>query len=152
MHTVELLLDDELADAVRRQWDFLLEAGLPSLAGHPHPTNRPHLTVVRASSLAGLPALPVPLAAELGPARKLGRALVRQVTPTPELRELHFRVWSALPDAWPPPGEWVPHVSLALRFPLPDVPALPAGGDRGQFVAARSYDTVTRTVHPIVPG
>ncbi|GAA2847373.1 hypothetical protein Acy02nite_03340 [Actinoplanes cyaneus] len=149
MHTVELLLDQELDGAVRRQWSFLEECGLPSLARHPHPTNRPHLTLVRASSLAGLPPLTLPLAAELGPVTRLGRALVREVTPTPELRELHRRIWSALPDAWPPPQEWTPHVSLALRFPGTTMPAIPAGPDCGHFVAARTYDTLTREVREL---
>ncbi|MFI1988986.1 2'-5' RNA ligase family protein [Actinoplanes sp. NPDC020271] len=149
MHTVELLLDQELEDAVRRQWSWLRNAGLPSLADHPHPTNRPHLTVIRAPSLTGLPSLTLPLVAELGPVRRLGRALVREVVPTPELRELHHRIRSALPDAWPPPQEWTPHVSLALRFPGTTTPAIPAGRDRGQFAAARTYDTVTRMVREL---
>lgn len=145
MHTVELLLDVALESGVRALWNRLHAAGLPSLATHRHPTNRPHLTVVTASSLTGLAPLPLPLAVELGPVRMLGRALVRTVTPTDGLRELHARVWSALPDAWPPPADWVPHVSLALRFPAgpPPVDVPPA---YGEVVAARSYDTRARTV------
>jgi hypothetical protein len=153
VHTVELTLDPELDHGVRDLWGRLRDAGLPSLATHPHPTNRPHLTVITAGSLAGLPALPLPVAAELGEARLLGRALVRVVTLTAELREIQARVWSALggADPWPPPPEWVPHVSLALNLPahrrdaaLHLLAALPPA--HGLFVAARSYDTGTRTV------
>ena len=132
-------------------WDRLRDAGLRSLAVHPHPSNRPHLTVVTASSLAGLPALALPVAAGLGPVRMLGRALVREVTPTARLRDLHAQVWAALAEPWPPPPEWVPHVSLALNVPADQREAalrLFAGEPdvAGSFVAARSYDTQTRAV------
>jgi len=152
VHTVELLLDGPLEKHVRTLWRRLHEAGLPSLATHAHPTNRPHLTVLTAESLAGLPSLPLPVAAGLGPVRMLGRALVRDVTLTAALRELHAAARSALAgDPWPPPPRWIPHVSLALNVPpnrreaalrlLADL--APADG---HFVAARSYDTRTRTV------
>ena len=77
MHTVELLPDEELTRGVRELWALLRDAGLPSLATHQHPTNRPHFTVITAASLDGLPPLPLPLTATLGPVRMLGRALVR---------------------------------------------------------------------------
>jgi hypothetical protein len=184
MHTVELLPDEELSSGIRELWDRLRAAGLPSLANHQHPTNRPHLTVVTAPSLDGLtrpappasasgapvgpagdgpargaapggppPGWPVrgllPLAAELGPVRLLGRTLVREVVVTPALRDLHALIWRVLQDAWPPPTDWVPHLSLALRVPIRDHPVasgLLAGlpPARGQFVAARTYDTETR--------
>lgn len=133
MHTVELLLDPELEQGVRDLWRRLHEAGLPSLATHRHPTNRPHLTLEKRESLAGvvLPALPIPV--ELGPARMLGRTLIRGV------RGVRLE------------GLTVPHVSLALRVPEDEQPAaltlladLPPA--RGHLVAARSYDTLTRTV------
>ncbi|MFF5084546.1 2'-5' RNA ligase family protein [Actinoplanes sp. NPDC000266] len=81
----------------------------------------------------------------------LGRAAVWEVRPTDALRELHGLVWASLPGAWPPPEEWVPHVSLALRVradqhdavmgALADLPRA-----AGHFVAARSYHTATRVV------
>jgi hypothetical protein len=144
VHTVELLLDEALEAGVVALWDRLHAAGLPSLATHRHPTNRPHLTLLTTAFLAGLPALPLPIEAELGAVRMLGRALVRTVPPTGPLEAVR-----AL--AGPSPGEWVPHVSLALRVPeelrgaaldlLVDEPPV-----RGWFVAVRSYDTVTRTL------
>jgi hypothetical protein len=155
MRTVELLLDHELEAAVRELWRRLSDAGLPSLARHPHPTNRPHLTLITAA--APPPFAPeLPLAAELGPVRLLGRALVRAVTPTAALRDLHARLWSSLAgaDPWPAPADWVPHVSLALKVP-PDRQdeALRLLADEtpacGHFTAARSYDTQTRTVVPL---
>lgn len=157
MHTVELLLEPRLEADVRELWRRLQEAGLPSLAGHPHPTNRPHLTVITAASLTGLPPLPLPVAAELTGARFLGRALVLAVTPTAELLAVHGQTWTALSaaDPWPAPPDWLPHVSLALKVPerqrpaalrvLATVPVL-----RGRCTAARSYDTSTRTVADLV--
>jgi hypothetical protein len=153
VRTVELLLDPRLDHGVRELWERLRDAGLPSLANHPHPTNRPHLTVLTAESIDGLPPLPLPVEAELGEVRLLGRALVRAVTATTELRDLHTRAWSALAGSgpWPPPKEWVPHVSLALKVPaerygeaLELLATLPPA--HGRFVAARSYDTGTRAV------
>jgi hypothetical protein len=152
VHTVELLLDDQLEAGVRKLWDLLLRAGLPSLATHTHPTNRPHLTVLTAASLTGLPALPpLPIPVELGPARILGRALVRAATPAPELHAFQAEAWSSTTDAWPPPADWAPHISLALKIPparhdeaLALLAAVPPAA--GRFVAARSYDTDTRIV------
>jgi hypothetical protein len=153
MHTVELLFDQDLESSVRALWARLHDAGLPSLATHTHPTNRPHLTVISAASLTGLPPLKLPQTAELGPVRLLGRAVVREVRPTPELRDLYHQVWTSLmgADPWPPPAEWIPHVSLALRVhPDQHEAVLDALGDlppaRGSFAAARSYDSGTRTV------
>jgi hypothetical protein len=153
MFTVELLPDARLAAQVRALWELLRDAGLPSLATHPHPTNRPHLTVLTCRSVAGLPPLPLPVDAELGRVRVLGRALVREVTQTAALRDIYAVTWEALggADAWPTPPEWVPHVSLALKVPAParEVALRMLAGAPpllGRFVAARSYDTVARTV------
>jgi hypothetical protein len=153
VYTVELMPDPHLDLGVRELWDRLQAAGLPSLATHLHPTNRPHLTVLTAGSLTGLGPLPLPLPVELGHVRMLGRALVREVTPTAELRDLHAEIWSTLAhaDPWPLPADWIPHVSLALNVPegrrdaaLDLLAALPPVS--GRFVAARSYDTRARTV------
>ncbi|GAA3304310.1 2'-5' RNA ligase family protein [Dactylosporangium vinaceum] len=153
MHTVELLLDERLEAEVRASWRRLSAAGLPSLDTHRHPTNRPHLTLLSAASLAGLPPLTLPVEAELGPVRMLGRALVLEVRPAPALLRLQEQVWAALDggDRWPAPEAWVPHVSLALKVPE-DRRAAAVGlfGDleplRGWFTAARSYDTGSRAV------
>ncbi len=160
MHTVELLPDAELDAAVRSLWDRLHAAGLRSLATHRHPPIRPHLTLLTAAAVP--PALPgpgLPIRAELGAARMLGRALVREVTPAAPLRELQATVWRTVADAspWPAPDEWVPHVSLALNLPadqrdaaLALVGELPPA--YGWFVAARSYDTATRMVTALHHG
>jgi hypothetical protein len=156
VRTVELLLDAGLDAGIRRLWDDLHAAGLPSLATHRHPTNRPHVTLATAASPAALPGiggLGLPVPAVLGPARMLGRALVREVIRTPGLDRLQARVWAAVGAVNPlhAPDRWIPHVSLALNVPEPLRPvALDRAADLppayGEFVAARSYDTGTRTV------
>ena len=48
LHALELVPDAAGRDAVRRDWQALRDAGLPSQLDHPSPTNEPHLTVVSA--------------------------------------------------------------------------------------------------------
>ena len=161
MRTVELICDDALDGAVRAVWRRLAAAGLPSLANHPHPTNRPHLTLATADEL---PAGPVTAAMESLPVGVHlggliffeGRAgmVAWRVHAGEALHRLHAEVWRALDgrerNPLHAPQVWVPHVSLARRV-KPDqreaVRALvePVVAD-GRFVAARSYDSETRTV------
>ncbi len=137
MYSVELLPDAALSAEVRRLWQLLADAGLPSLARHAHPTNRPHVTVgltddlvpVRAA-VAGvvLPALPVGavLAGTAVFAGQRRNTLVLELRSTPGLVALHERVWSVLASGstagasaqWShlSPGAWRPHLSLALRL------------------------------------
>ncbi|GAA3903852.1 2'-5' RNA ligase family protein [Actinoplanes auranticolor] len=156
MHTVELTVDDALDAQVRSVWQRLHAAGLPSLATHRHPTNRPHLTLAAADrltpevtgALAGLP-----VEAVLDGLIFFERAVVWRVMATDALRDLQAEVWRALTgterNPQHAPGSWVPHVSLALRArdharyaaELGDLPVA-----RGRFVQARTYDSQTRTV------
>lgn len=167
MRTVELLGDAGLDRAVREAWRRLGQAGLPSLARHRHPTNRPHLTLASADQLppgaaaAIADALGVlPVAVRLDGLHFFGgRAgvLAWAVDGGDALRELHAQVWAALDGAGRhpqhEPGAWTPHVSLARRLP-PDQALLAARvvGDAaaaGALSEARSYDSVTRTVVPL---
>jgi hypothetical protein len=156
MHTVELLLDPTLDGLVRSAWQRLHAAGLPSLATHTHPTNRPHLTLAAADRLTpevGAALTGLPVEAVLDGLILFERAVAWRVTPTDALRDLHARVWRALAgterNPQHAPDSWVPHVSLALRAKdqpryaarLRDLPAA-----RGSFPQARTYDSGTRTV------
>ncbi|MFI5842688.1 2'-5' RNA ligase family protein [Catenuloplanes sp. NPDC051500] len=150
---MELLPDAALDSTVRALWDRLHAAGLRSLATHTHPTNRPHVTLVGASTLTCLPPLGLPVPVALGEAVLLGRALVLTVSPSPELSSLHARVWEAVGSENPlhAPDRWRPHVSLALNLPpeqrepaLALLSALPRAA--GLLVEARSYDSARRTV------
>jgi hypothetical protein len=51
LHALELVPDDEGRELVRRDWQALRDAGLPSQLDHRSPTNAPHVTVVSAPSL-----------------------------------------------------------------------------------------------------
>ena len=138
VQSVELLLDDALDGAVRRQWDRLAAAGLPSQARHPGASNRPHVTLTVSTvpwSAAVEAALADAVIGSLPLAVRLGAPLVfapgprcvlaRLVVPSPALLALHARIHAAAePDRAPggvphtAPGEWTPHVTLARGLPV----------------------------------
>jgi 2'-5' RNA ligase len=166
--TVELVCDDRLDAAVRGVWARLAGAGVRSLAGHPHPTNRPHVTLAEcaafppgsaASLEAALAALPIQV--RLDRLLTLGgrsKVVALAVAPDAALTGLQAAVHAALAAGGCPaifdPARWVPHVSLTRRLdPARAGEALAALADlppiEGALVAARSYDSVTRTVTPL---
>ena len=132
MHALELLPDTTGVDVVRRDWQSLHDAGLPSQLDHRGSTNTPHLTAVAAPALApadevravelvgGL--LPVEVRtsgiALLGGVRV---SLVRLVEVPDELvravLDLRAHVVGAQHRGW------LPHVTLARRITRSDVPA-----------------------------
>jgi hypothetical protein len=132
MHAIELLPDEAGREVVRRDWQALHDAGLPSQLDHRGATNSPHLTVVAAPALGPDdeqatrellgPLLPAEVRVAgiglLGGARV---TLVRLVdVPDPLFRavlELRGRV-----EGVQHPG-WLPHVTLARRISRDDVPA-----------------------------
>ncbi|WP_315770183.1 2'-5' RNA ligase family protein [Rhodococcoides kroppenstedtii] len=133
VQSLELLLDPESDAAVRRDWNYLAELGLPSQARHTGASNRPHVTVAVASAfdvgtedrLVELVTTDdaVPGTLRLGGLMVFGGArvtLARAVVPSAELLEFHARVHDRLGDSpgVPPhllPGRWTPHVTLAMR-------------------------------------
>lgn len=171
MHSLELLLGEDAEAAVRADWERLAEAGLPSSGRHRSPSNRPHITLVAAPSLApetvpgidervaaaaGFVDLPLASAGVLlfGPGRG-GYVVVRQVVTTPELLELHRRVCAAV-GAVPGqartsfPGAWTPHVTLARRMRPEQVATaldvLAPHPEPLRAVALRRWDADARTV------
>jgi hypothetical protein len=164
-----LLLDPPADEIVRRLWARMEDAGLPSLRSHTHGRHVPHLTYasLRAWDLAevttrldGLPAQP-PLRIRLDglgifrrsrcwlapalPADLAARQLdvVEAVTATGAELHRHYR-----------PGDWIPHVTLAPRLHLRDLPVV-AGlvSDVLPVVATASVatliDTSTGARHPL---
>jgi 2'-5' RNA ligase len=165
-HSVELLLDPDTDQAVRRVWQDLAEAGLPSQAAHRAPSNRPHVTMTVAAAIDGAvdaelsdvaAALPVPC--RLGAPLVFGRGpfiLTRLVVPSAGLLDLHAQVHRICllhmpsgPFAHAAPGSWTPHVTVARRLDgaaLERAVAL-AGGPTldGAFVGLRRWDGDART-------
>ena len=132
MHALELLPDEAGCDAVRRDWQALRDAGLPSQLDHRGATNSPHVTVVAAPSLgiaeeelaAELlqPQLPTDVRAAgialIGGHRvSLVRLLEAPDTLVRAVLELRRRV----PDVQH--TGWLPHVTLARRLDRADVAA-----------------------------
>jgi 2'-5' RNA ligase len=128
-HAVEMYFDDQADAAVRKVWQLLADAGLPSLATWTHRRHRPHASLAVAESLAG---------ADLAPLRSVLRApqptlqlyvlgtfpgyegvLFLGVAVTADLLAFHREVHAALGGQavqhWPHylPGNWVPHCTLA---------------------------------------
>ncbi|MGW1987958.1 2'-5' RNA ligase family protein [Streptomyces collinus] len=175
MRTVEVLLDETAETVVRQAWRRLADAGLPSQAGHPSPTNSPHLT------LAACPELTAPIRWELAgaaavlplPVRFTG--LVRFGRPTSvlawaldldsALAGLHRRVWEAVASDSPPetlnpfhhPTRWSPHITLGRTrrpgaFTDRQIPGLlPAPPLSARLITLRSYDTDTGALEILTP-
>jgi hypothetical protein len=160
-HSVELLFDTETEATILGQWAALADAGLPSQANHPSPTNRPHVTLpgaprIAPAVVAGLwePARQLPLDCLIGAPMLFGRTtltLVRLIVPAAGLLRLHESVDSIcaphLPTAPFPhvrPGRWTPHVTLARRMNPEDLPgalkAIDAGSVAGTFAGLRRWD------------
>jgi 2'-5' RNA ligase superfamily len=128
VHSVELIFDPDTETAVRRIWDDLREAGIPSQA----PASRPHTTLTVAERidpevdtlLASL-LTRFPFTCRLGAPLFFGRAravLARLLVPTIELLDVHAQVHRmCLPHLHPGPmpnalpGEWTAHVTMARR-------------------------------------
>ncbi|HEY2281596.1 MAG TPA: 2'-5' RNA ligase family protein [Streptosporangiaceae bacterium] len=164
MRTVELVGDDALDRAVRAAWQRLDQAGLPSLARHQHPTNRPHLTLASADDFplgavaAVAEALQVlPISVRLDGLHFFGgraSVLAWAVDGGDALLDLQARIWSALDGAdgnpQHKPGAWTPHISLARRLPpgqeAQAAEVIGSAAAEGALSAARSYDSSTRTV------
>lgn len=132
---IELLLDPETESAVRAEWQALADLGMSSLAAHTAASNRPHITLVARVGLApvdpsvfaDMSAFPITLGAPLFFGTGERRVLARSVVPTAELLELRAAILSAAgPGDDAPhtaPGEWMPHVALARRIRVADLPA-----------------------------
>jgi 2'-5' RNA ligase len=153
--SVELLLDERAEAAVRRQWNLLADAGLPSeRRATPSEHHRPHVTLFAADTVpveaeAALPEIVAGLDLEIqvgslllfGPRR--GRViLVRAITPNRALLEFQERIADACgapPDGQFGPGRWSPHVTLARRVPVVQIGEVLAAldGTADQPVIAR---------------
>lgn len=167
-HSIELLLNPDIDSEVRREWAALVDAGVPSLAQHRSPTNRPHTTLTAAERIAPnadepLAALAerLPIPCRLGAPVVFGRGtvtLVRLVVPSAELLEFHRCVTELVAPQVPSgsyphtlPGRWTPHVTLCRRLPMGQLPAaldvIAAQTLEGSFSALRRWDGDARVDH-----
>ena len=134
---LELTFDRRADETIRAQWDALRAAGLPSMARHTAPTNRPHITLDAREAVApeaeaslGPVALRLPVEVLVG-APLLFHArrrwvLTRHVVMDRALLELHAHALALLgpePDSLTSPGRWVPHVTLARGVSDEQLPA-----------------------------
>ena len=169
-HAIEMYFDEAADAAVRRIWQLLADAALPSLATRTHRRHRPHVTLAVAESLSGTDLMPLQavLSAHqptlrlyvLGTFPGSEGALFLGVPVTADLLTFHGDVHSALagrPIAhWPyyQPGNWVPHCTLAEG--LSKAEAAQAFGllsgyqpITAQVTATGIKDTATGTIMPL---
>lgn len=131
LHAIELLPDDAGRDAVRRDWQRLRDAGLPSQLDHRGTTNEPHVTLVSAPTLTAdheqLAATTIgsllPMEVVSSGLAVLGGekvSLVRLVDVPDALVRMLLDLRADVPGAQHP--GWLPHLSLARRMARRDVP------------------------------
>jgi 2'-5' RNA ligase len=164
MHSIELTFGDSTDSAVRSDWARLAEAGIPSLAGHTGPSNRPHITLAAGAdlqlpdNLQGLwERLPLDISfsgVHIFPARPGTYVLARSVVVTRALLELHRLLHDHISGALPltRPDTWTPHVTLARRVPghlLGTAVDLLELRLEGRCTGARLWDSTSRTVTPL---
>lgn len=167
VHSVELVFDPDTEAALRRIWDELRAAGIPSQA----PASRPHATLTVAERIdAGVDVLLQPLVprfpftCRIGAPLVFGRAkavLTRLVVPTTELLDMHAEVHRmCLPHLQPGPmanslpGQWTAHVTVARRvMPHQLGRAVRIAGTpteiKGDVIGLRRWDGGSKREYPI---
>ena len=132
MHSLELVPDAAGCDVVRRDWQALRDAGLPSQLDHRGTSNSPHLTLLAAPALrpqdeeraVELVGASMPVEVRVAGVALLGGSkvsLVRVVDVPDELVRAVLDLRAEVPGVQHP--GWLPHVTLARRVPRADVPA-----------------------------
>jgi 2'-5' RNA ligase len=155
--SIELLLDPDTESRVRADWQRLADAGVPGRSSR----SRPHVTLLVRSALEqvafteAVALLPVPVVLEEPVVFRHGDrgVLAWRVTPNDQLARLHRAVHAAAPPGEDAPhtvpGSWTPHVTLARRLRLADLPAalgVLAQGHAGSGVALRRWDSASATI------
>jgi hypothetical protein len=129
LHALELVPDEAGRETIRRDWQALRDAGLPSQLDHPAPTNAPHLTLVAAPWLpdeaidvatARLGSL-LPVRARAAGLLLLGGSrlsVARAVDVDDDVVRRVLAVRVQVPDRQH--LGWLPHVTLARRLDRAD--------------------------------
>ncbi|MEE3063064.1 MAG: 2'-5' RNA ligase family protein [Actinomycetota bacterium] len=165
VHSIELVFDRDTEAAVRRIWDELASAGIPSQA----PASRPHVTLAVAESIsADVDELLRPVSARLALSALIGAPVLfgrtsvvfaRLLVPSGELLALHAEVHrlcrpylapAPMPNSLP--GQWTAHVTLARRVGGAQLGrALRIAGRpsqiEGSFAGVRRWDGNKRVEH-----
>ena len=159
MRSVELTFGEPTDSSIRADWARLSAAGLPSLATHTSPSNRPHITLAAGNTLDVGPVhdlwgtLPLDVRFSglvVFPAGQGKYVLARLVVPAAGLLELHARLHQQCAGAFENtlPDAWTPHVTLARRISGqllgPAMDALDMQPE-GRCVEARLWDSSSRT-------
>jgi 2'-5' RNA ligase len=160
MRSVELTFGESADSSIRTDWARLLEVGLPSMATHTAPSNRPHITLAAGNQLdlgsaaqdlwGGLPITVRFSGLVLFPAGSGTYVLARLVVPAAGLMQLHARLHQQCTGAFANtlPDAWTPHVTLARRIPGHLLGTAMDALDvqtQGECTAARLWDSPTRT-------
>jgi 2'-5' RNA ligase len=168
VHSIELLFDGETEAAIRRIWDDMAAAEIPSRT----PAGRPHVTLAVAERIDAdvdellRPVLQrLPLGCAIGAPVLFGRSNVvftRLVVPSRELLDLHAEVHRLCgphlapePMANSLPGQWTAHVTLARRVDGAHLGQAVTVGARppqidGRFAGLRRWDGDERVEYPLV--
>jgi len=162
MRSIELVFDSSTDSLIRADWVRLQAAGLPSLAAHTSPSNRPHITLaagadLRADGDGQWQALPMDITfsgAIVFPAGPGRYVLARAVLLTAPLLDLHRRLHRDLSGALPLtlPGAWTPHVTISRRIPGHQLGTAMDLLDlrlEGRCTGARLWDSSTRAISPL---
>jgi 2'-5' RNA ligase superfamily protein len=129
---LEVYFDPTSTSRLRKLWDAMEDAGIPSLRDLTHGRHRPHLSLVAApvfdvgpvrAALAGVDLAP-PMTLKLDHIGVFpGRVLWLGPAPRHDLLDHQAAVFRRLDAAGLPldpyyrPGEWVPHVTVSMRVP-----------------------------------
>lgn len=161
MHAIELVPDPAGCDVVRRDWQALRDAGLPSQLDR-GPTNTPHVTLVAAPALrpqdeeraTELIGTLLPTEVRVAGIALLGGSrvtLVRVVDVPDDLARAVLDLRADVPDVQHP--GWLPHVTLARRISRTDLPAalevLDHDDARLRMTMIRRWDPEAEIVHEL---
>ncbi|MGC4110165.1 MAG: 2'-5' RNA ligase family protein [Nocardioides sp.] len=165
LHALELLPDAEGEAVVRRDWQALRDAGLPSMLDHTGGTNTPHLTVLALPSIdeaveqqataqlgAVLPVVVRPSGVALLSGEKV--SVVRLLDVPASLTDAVHTLRDAVTGDRHP--GWLPHLTLGRRISRSDAQrAIDAVGYADvsiSLVGLRRWNPEQRTVRSLLPG
>ncbi len=162
MHALELLPDADGEATLRRDWQRLRDAGLPSMLDHAGATNTPHLTIIAVPTIsADDERRAVELIGSLLPIRARTSGLVvlgGQLVTLARTVEVDDDVVRAVLELRAGTSghqhrAWLPHLTLARRLPRHDLQrAIDAITDVRadlELVALRRWDPDAAQVRPL---